>query len=338
MAITSSRPDSWKKDTRDGDCKEKDTATQRSVNTSRRKYCDKLYETAGEVSKWEKSNEGHLNLYEQKECMFVWTETNYQRYRNTQIRIGTELIQSNTLIKENVSSYIKWGTDLATGLKNISKAVKDVKAKMNDLRESAAKLENCKNDSCNCTQIMVLTGKVPENCKGETKPPKKDHPKECADAEKLLCDLICMPKALGFDIDSISKSSAEAVGIQIFSNIHTLDPLQKTLSDYAKAFESHLQVTMKSRETDMKKMQEDLIKCLQETTRATVGMYNKRSDFEGIMETLNYVCCPECGCVQTGKICDPRLKDCEREICDICDEIKKTFCVSDEEPEAQKAY
>jgi hypothetical protein len=338
MAITSSKPDSWRKEPRDNDCKENDTATQKTINKTRRKYCDTLYETAGEVSKWEKSNEGYLKLYEQKKCMFVWTETNYQRYRNTEISIGTELIQSNINVKENITNYIKWGTDLSTGLKNISKAVKEVKARMNDLRESAGKLENCKNDSCNCTQLMILTGKVPENCKGESKPSKKEHPKECADVDKLLCDLICMPKALGFDIDSIYKSSAETIGIQVFSNINTLDPLHKTLSDHAKAFGSHLQLTMKTRETDMKKMQEDLIKCLQETTKATASMYNKRSDFEGIMETLNYVCCPVCDCVQTNKICDPRLPGCEDEICEICDEIKKTFCLTEESEQQKAAY
>lgn len=335
MAITSSKHDSWQREPRENDCKENETATQKSINKMRRKYCDKLYDTAGHTSKWEKSNEGFLNLYEQKKCMFLWTESNYRRYRNTEISIGTELMQSSLHLKENITGYIKMGTDLSTSLKNISKAVKDVKTKMNDLRESAGKLENCKNDSCNCTQMMVLTGKVSENCKGETRTAKKDRPKDCENADELLCDLICMPKALGFDIDSIYKSSSEVIGIQVFSNINTLDPLHNTLSGYARAFESHLQATMKTRETDMKKMQEDLIKSLQETTKATVGLYNNRSDFEGIMETLNFVCCPECGCVHSGKTCDPRLQDCEREICDICDEIKKTFCTT-EEPEPQK--
>ncbi len=334
MAITSSKPDIRQHDNDYNDCVENDTATQRSINVERWKYCDNLYGAAGEVSKWEKSNEGQLNRYEHKKCMFRWTEDNYQRYRNTEIRVGTELLQSTDLIRENVTSYIKWGTDLSTGLKNIFKAVKDAKTKMNDLREAACKLENCKNDSCNCTQLMVLTGKVPENCKGESRPTQKERPKECDNVDDLLCDLICMPKALGFDIDSIFKSSSEVIGIQVFSNISTLDMLQKTLSDRSKAFEGHLQITMKTRETDLKKAQDDLIKCVQEATKATVGLYNKRSDFEGILKTVEYLCCPNCGCVQKENICDPRLHDCECEICDICDDVKKTFCHEESEQTA----
>ncbi len=29
---------------------------------------------------------------------------------------------------------------------------------------------------------------------------------------------------------------------------------------------------------------------------------------------------------------NPRLQDCEEEICKICDEVKQTFCCDDNEP------
>ncbi len=326
MAIVSSKPDTRQHNPGQNNCEENDTATQKTIHAERQKYCDNLFTTAGEVGKWEKSNEGQLNLFERKKCQFIWTEGNYQRYRNTEIRIGTELIQSNNLIQENVTNYIKWGNELSMNLKNIFKAVKDAKTKMNDLREAACKLENCKNDSCNCTQLMVLTGKVPENCKGESRPTQKERPKECEHVDKLLDELICMPKALSFDIDSIFKSSSEVVGIQVFSNIGTLDPLQKTLADRSKTFEGHLQTTMKSRGDDLKKMQDELVKSVQESTKATVALYNKRSDFEGLLKTVEYICCPKCDCVKTDNCCDPRLHQCECEICDICDDVQKTFC------------
>ncbi len=331
MAITSSKTDPRQYDPGTDNCVENDSATQKAINMYRRKYCDDLYTSAGEVTKWEKSNEGTLNLYERRKCMFIWTEDNHRRFRNTELRVGTELIQSNDLVKENVTGYIKWSSELSTQLRNILKAVKDVKSKMSDLREAACKLENCKNDSCNCTQLMVLTGKVPDNCKGESKQLKKERPKECENTENLLCDLICMPKALSFDIDSIVKSSSEVIGIQVFSNIGTLDQLQNTLSMRSKAFDSHLQTTIRTRETDLKKMQEELVKSVQDTTKATVGLYNKRSDFEGLFKTVDFICCPDCGCVQTGDICDPRLHQCECEICEICDDVKKTFCEDKEE-------
>lgn len=335
MAITSSKTGPRQHENGDNDCVENDSATQRTINRERRKYCDSLYTAAGEVSKGEKSSEGHLSLYERKKCMFLWTEDNYQRYRNTEIRVGAELLKSTEMISANVTGYINWGTELSTNLKNISKAVKDAKAKMNDLREAACKLENCKDDSCNCSELIALTGKVPENCSGESRNGQKERPEECEDVDKLLNDLICMPKALGFDIDSIFKSASEVVGIQVFSNIGTLDPLQKTLSDHSKKFTGHIQETAKTRETDLKNAREELAECVRESTRVTVDLYNRRSDFEGALETLEYLCCPHCDCVDEDCNCDPRLHDCECQICDICEDVKKTFC-REEGPEQEQ--
>ncbi len=307
-----------------GNCEENDTATQKSISTERRKYCNELYTAAGEMSRYETNYYGQSNLYEQKKCMFVWTEDNYRRYRNTEICVGTELLQSNDLIKENVSNYIKWGNDLSAGLKNIFKAIKDVKTKLGDLRTAAGKLEDCKNDSCNCTQMTILTGEQQNNC--DTRPSQDNRPDECGDAKEVLDDLICMPKALGFDADYIFNASSDVIGIQVFSNLGTLDPLQKALADDAKAFEKHIQDTMKLRESALKKTQEDLVKAVQEATKSAAGLYNKRSDFEGLMCTTKFICCPACNCVAEDDNCKPRLEKCKEEICEICDEVKETFC------------
>jgi len=318
-------------------CEENDTATQKSINAERTKYCGELYTTAGEVSKWETSYTGQTTLYERKKCMFVWTEDNYRRYRNTEICVGTELLQSNDLIKENVTNYIKWGTDLSTGLKNIFKAIKDVKTKIGDLRDAANKLEGCANDICNCTQMTILTGEVPENCVDKPKQSQDKRPDECSDVKDVLDSLICMPKALKFDADSLFQSSSDVIGIQVFSNLGTLEPLQKTLSDESKAFEKHIQETMKARESDLKKTQEDLVKAVQETTKSAAGLYNKRSDFEGLMCTTKFICCPGCDCVAEDDNCKPRLEKCKESICDICDEVKETFCAEEGSHEESKA-
>lgn len=311
------------------DCEENDTATQKSINTERQKYCAELYTSAGDVSKCETGYMGQTTVYEQKKCLFVWTEGNYQRYRNTEICVGTELLQSNELIKENVTNYIKWSNDLSSGLKNIFKSIKDVKTKIGELRDAANKLEGCKNDICNCTQVTILTGEEPENCKDKERTPQDKRPSECNDAKDVLDRLICMPKALNFDADSLFQAASDVVGIQVFSNIGTLEPLRKTLEDDSKNFEKHLQESMKARETDLKKAQEDLIKSVQETSKSASGLYNKRSDFEGLMCTTKFICCPGCDCVEDGENCKPRLEKCKECICDICDEVKETFCNDD---------
>lgn len=269
---------------------------------------------------------GQTTLFESKKCLFVWTEDNYRRYRNTEICVGTELIQSNDIIRGNVSNYIKWGNDLAKGLKDILKYIKDVKVKLNDLRDAAGKLENCKNEGCNCTQMIILTGEKPDSCK-EYDNPTGDRPAECTDARKNLEELICMPKALGFDADHLVKAAADVVGIQVFSNIGTLEPLQKALSDDSKAFEKHLLEVTNTRAGDLKKAQDELLKAVQETTQSAGVLYNRRSDHDGLLCATKFICCAKCGCVEDDKgNCEPRLTKCKEDICDICNEVKETFC------------
>jgi hypothetical protein len=307
-------------------CEENDTATQKSITTERQKYCAELYTAAGEVSKCETAYTGQTVVYEQKKCLFVWTEENYRRYRNTEICVGTELLQSNEQIKENVSNYSKWGNDLSAGLKNIFKSIKDVKTKMGELNKAACDLETCKNDICNCTQMTIITGEVGEHCRDKVKTTQDARPAECNDAKEVLDSLICMPKALTFDADYLFQAASDVVGIQVFSNLGMLEPLRKTFEDDAKNFEKHVQEIMKARESDLKKVQEDLIKTVQETTKSASGLYNKRSDFEGLICTTKFICCPGCDCVVEEGDCKPRLKKCKECICEICDDVKETFC------------
>jgi hypothetical protein len=154
-----------------------------------------------------------------------------------------------------------------------------------------------------------------------------------------------MPKGMWSDIDSIFKSSSDVVGIQLFSNVDTLEPLQKSLEEYSKEFKKQLTEVVKLRETDMKKIQEDVVKSVQEITKAAMDRNNARSDFEGYYDATEFLCCPDCGCIsnpdkgryQNGdNKCNPKLKDCENEICEICEEVQETFCCDSKKEDDKK--
>lgn len=315
------------------ECVETNYPTQKAINTERQAYCNAVYVASGEVGKAEQAYNGENILYKRKKCMFVWTEGNYQRYRNTEIILGTELMQTTESIKTNVGEYIKWGTDLSTKLKDVFKAVKAAKGKLNDLRNAACALDGSKTDSCYQSEWTILTGKPPAKCgdEGPGEPPK-DYPDKCKDIDKTICELICMPKkGLDVDINSIFRSSSEIIGIQVFSNIGTLDQLQKNFGEKSKAFDTHLQDVMKTRESDLKKLQESLVKSVQDKAKAVATLYTSRSNFEALYDTTRYLCCPKCGCVSNEEDnCKPRLHDCECKICEICGDVKQTFCGGDD--------
>ena len=320
------------------ECEETDYPTQKTVNTERQNICVTLYNTSGDVLKNEKKFHGEEHIYHLRKCMFVWTETNYTLYRNLDITAGQELLQTNDSVKANVKNYIDQNKSLAAKLKGIAESIKAVKTKFADLKEAACKLDWCIKDKCNIQQWKALTGIQPEHCKEGTKEP----PKECCDAEEIFKELTCNPDRLFCDIDSLFQSSYDVVGIQMFSNIDTLDDMQKSLETKSKDFELQISNTMKTRVTDLTARQGELVQSVKDLTKAAMDRNSTRSDFEGYKDAIEFLCCPICGCVKEKPDHDhdkdkddddcgcgkhgSRLKDCEKQICCICEDVKKTFC------------
>ena len=338
------------------DCKDKDNATQVSININRTALCKLLYNEQGTVSKLETKFTGESEIYQEKRCIFLNTEKNYRRYRNFEITTGTELIQTNVSIKASVAQIKDWNKNLNATLTALSKQVKDLKAKFGDLKDAACKLDSSYKDKCNIGQKKALTGKVPENCQDPAVPsvPPVD---ACKDAATDIEALICRPKGLAQDIDSIFQASSDVTGIQIFSNIDSLDQLQTDLSTKSTAFEKLISDAMKTRKTELDKMQDDLVNSVKTITQVAVSRNSERAIFEGYYDATKFLCCPSCDCVndhdhdddnkhdnnakennkrghEDGKddCCPPRLKVCEKAICDICGQVKTTFCCEADHP------
>lgn len=305
------------------DCTENDTATQKVINAERKMYCDDLVITASEVYKWEENYFGQKELKRKRRCLFIWTEKNYQVFRNLEISTGTSLVQFNESIKDSTTGFLDANKKLAKILKDdILKKIKDLKKAVYELRDAASDLKHCTDEGCNCTQWGILTDDW-SKCK-EKKETKR--PPECDDMKDKFKKLFCIPKAMATDVDSLFKASADVVGIQIFSNVSTLESLQKTLYASITAFDKHLQDTMKKNQDEVKRAQEEFVKTVQEFSKSKAILYTKRTEFSGAFETAATFCCPHCGCIEKDHECEPRLGRCKERICDICEEVKETFC------------
>ena len=297
--------------------------------------CKQLYDSKGNVAQQQTKVDGENEVFKEKRCMFLHTEENYRRYRNLEICVGTELLQTNDLIKANVAKIKDLNKSLNSTLVNLAKQIKDAKSKFGDLRVAADNLKISYNDKCNTAQKKALTGKTSENCDEQPKPPIDP----CKNAEDEINQLICLPQGLTTDIDIIFQSSADIVGIQIFSNIDSFEPLQKDLADKAQKFEKLINDTMKTRKGDVDKLQDDLIVSVKSITQSAMARNTMRSEFEGYYDTVDFLCCPHCDCVNQNPNdnsqnkdcmdCAPRLKDCEAKICKICGVVKTTFCCTD---------
>lgn len=323
------------------DCKDKDNATQKSINVQRAALCTTLYESEGAVEQQQAKFDGLEDILKDKRCMFIHTEDNYLRYRNLEICVGTELLQTNDSIKANVAGLNKLNTDLNKVLTDLIKQAKDIKNKFADLKAVACKLDDSIVDGCNAAQWKAITGKTKPGCNEEGKPPID----ACKNAEAEIYSLICLPKGLGKDIDTIFQSSADVTGIQMFSNIDTLDPLVKTLADNSNKFEKLVSDTMKTRKGELDKLQSDLVDSVKNLTKAAMDRNSSRSTFEGYYDATDFLCCPtnDCNCItvnpdkegtETNNCrdnCNPRLQNCGTEICEICTVVQDTFCCGNED-------
>ncbi len=328
------------------DCNDDKNLTQIAINKERVKVCDLLYESHGKTFGLNEKYKGEKEILVEKKCLYVKTQQNYHRYRNFEILVTTQLLQANDSVKTNVTTYSKINKDLNAALKNIAKSIKDVKGKFEELKQAADKLGSCKDDPCNAAQWKAITGQVTESSKNPECKSTEPIP-ECKNAHQIYYELMCRPGGLLKDINSIFSAAHNVAGIQWFTSIDLLDPLQKKLDELSKDFGKHISEVAKTRGEDVKKLQEELIKSVQEISKAGVERNHERSNFEGYKETTEFLCCPPCTCLKKGDTIidwkpsrkyDPNDRDyckdisiavlgeCESQITKICEEVQKGFC------------
>lgn len=307
-------------------CKDGKRPTDKTVQRERKKVCDEVKDKASEVMQWEQTRQGSHQLYNDKKCCFIKIETNFQYYRNMELLVGIELLQVNEGVKENVAAYKKWNDELAATLKELVKTIKEAKGKVTDLKEAACKLNTCINDSCQSTQRKILTGESYDNCKDND----SDVEEKC-NSKEVLNHMEDLPVILLHDMNIIFNSATRVAGIQVFSNVASLEPLQKTLQEKSKVFDDFIKEKMTKGADDLKKGQEDLGKAVLELTKSTTGLYYRRTDYKGLKRAVEEICECRCKCINPNGS-EGRLEDCKCRICDICEEVKTGVCKPDDNP------
>lgn len=303
------------------DCDERDNETQQKINALKKTYCQNLEKSEIEIETLKIGYEANEKIYKSKESRYLSTRENCQRLINTEISMGSQLMQSNEKMKTSIAALKTLDDSLAAQLALVFKTVKDVKSKMSDLRDAAAKLENSKTDSCSTSEWNIITGKI--DCKDEKQQTAQNE--NCKNIEKVVDVLFEMPKALLSDIDGIFKSSSEIIGIQKFCNAGSLVNLQESLYNNAIDLDKFLNSTITVRKTDLDVRLLELKEALKNRTASVMDLYSERCNYAGIHSTLDKICCPKCGCVKNSEGGTARLGECTEHICKICGEVKDAF-------------
>lgn len=311
---------------------------KKTIRTKKDSYCDSLISLAGTLTASEENVKGLTTTYEFKRCCFVKTEKNYRITRNLELSTGVELIQSSAEIKADVTALVTKNGKLVDALKAVCAAAKDAKAKFSDLRDAASKLDACRKDSCNSSQMIKLGCKPSSDCNDNNK--RQDSggdsqiPQVCENACTILDHLVLIPAIFSQDIDIIYGSSAEIMGIQTFTSIGSIQKFQTDFETNAKAFDDQVVQKMKDGKTAVDTAQTELVDATKALTTGSFALYSARDAVEGIDEIKDYLCNHKCNCISEDGECgchnlddsNDRLQACKCEICDICDEVTSVYC------------
>jgi hypothetical protein len=294
-----------------------DDGTQQKINAVKKQYCQDLETARLSIENLKILYDANDKMYEGKQRRYLSTKENFERYNNTEISMGSQLVQANEKIKAGVTAFKTVDDSLAAQLVTIFQSVKDVKAKIGSLRDAATLLSNSKKDSCNSSQWSAITGAAEGQQAGSC---------QCEDIEEAIDILFYMPDALVTDIDSVFKSSSDIIGIQKFCNTGSIVGLQQTLYDQATAFDQLLLATVALRKTDLDARQKELKDALAARTGSVMDLYTQRNGFGAIHSSLNKLCFGTCDCVSDdADVSSPRLEDCTKKICEICGKMKLAF-------------
>jgi hypothetical protein len=320
-------------------CSDSDTPTRTTVNNKKNDYCGVLKTKVGILEQNEETYIGCRIEYEHKKCRFVKTEKNYRVLRNVELSIGTTLIRASTNIESEVTDCVGYDKKLAGVLSDLLATIKTTKTKFAELWEGANNLLRCSKDSCNRSQMAILTGEKIEDCDDKQKPehrnehePRGEHervhphgkrPPECENAGEILRQLIHEPASLGKEIDIILNSTADVVGIQTFSNISSL-PSQflPAIKDNAKAFDKVITDTITKSTAELTVAQTNLVQVTSNLNDAVFGNFKARIDVDVTKGIKDFLCDHACECLCDG---EGRLDDCKCKICDICKEVTKIY-------------
>ncbi|HEY2720696.1 MAG TPA: hypothetical protein VGI82_03165 [Chitinophagaceae bacterium] len=288
-----------------------------SIKAKREAYCQQIKSKSGDLQKLEENRNGLIVVYEHKKCRFVKTEKNYRILRNLELSVGIELIKAADNISTNITTYTGFNTSLVKALNDLVQSAKSAQAKFGDLRVSAETLAAATKNSCNRTQMTLLTGEIHEDCKEGPLPGKR--PDDCRDAGRVLEELIAKPAHLCMDIDAVLSTAVDVLGIQTFSNINSLSQtFLPSIKTSAKTFDDFINDRIKASTTELTTAQTALSDSAKAVIDVEYQVFNSRIDLEVDNGVKEFLCHPPCDCITEG---EGSFKDCKCKICDISRDV-----------------
>lgn len=200
-----------------------------------------------------------------KLCCFNLLEKTYHYYRDIDNDELHDMHKSCELIQGKVDAYIKKSAELATGIKDGSKWLNDLKGKLQDVNNEACKMHNCLKSILAPKDLPPIVGELTE----------------CS-------------KILSEQGQIAAESLAVIAGIQSFADLSSLKKYGQKFAEVMKAFKTQNDDLINQSSEELKSAQIELSSSIASLNEKEFALFFENSNFNALDMTHDFICEEDC--------------------------------------------
>ncbi len=220
----------------------------------------------GQLVRWNSSHDARRY----KICSLTKAQKTNNLYLDLDNCLALESFKATELIQKNLDGYAKKDDDLAKLLKDTSKTIGELKTKLEDAHKAACAMNIC------LVNRLTTEGVEPS-----------------AEVTAIIDQAKAIEVKAG-ELDKDGQTAFDSIvsisGMQTFLDLDGLKPFGKSLTEAAKAFKTLVDANIKSTAEDVKKLQTELSKILEERTLSEYAFYTESVTESGLETTRKELC------------------------------------------------
>ncbi len=258
-----------------------------------------------ETTEWHSSNmTTQFNVY----C-YDMTDKMVDTYCELERCYVIPVSKKKELISGRITSLIEKNEALGTKYKSLVKKIRELREKYVEAWDEACKIGVCMEDEQRCNDTIYkkfIKDKIIGRVSGLEGTIRTDYLNK-------VCRLV--------------DSSIDIAGIQTFTNIKSLEPYCNTVKSYLEELQTDVSGNITSLETEYDSNKAAVSEAIQMQITAQVEKCDAEINKDTVTATFNYV---------GNSDCTDALDDGQETIKSICEKLKKSKVVSDEDDECQE--
>ncbi|HNE27644.1 MAG TPA: hypothetical protein PKL15_15975 [Saprospiraceae bacterium] len=247
-----------------------------------------------------------------KWCLLSKANDTYQEYKTLDQCLSVAFDQGSDELAARIKQLEQRDQESVAAFNATHTAIKEMKKKVGDLKDSACKLRYALTDPCNSEQMKALNGQI-TNADGK---------KSFEEIVKLLIDqseLACTKANITFEV------SVKVAGIHAYLNVASLKPLVEAFAKSVDAFKADVDANLKGAGDEWKKLYDDYLKILRGINSNQLAVRVGKWKQYSLCSTKHYTCDPDTICHPEADASGDAGMSPEARIDKICATVETCF-------------